>query len=58
MELFLIKYLQPFNLMKTIVVLIYNQIISESSKNKAIYKLLTNELWLVSNFNYKPCVYK
>ena len=41
MELFLIEYLEPFNCVQTIVILVCKQISSVSFKNKIIYKLLT-----------------
>ena len=40
-ELFVFEYLEPFNYVQTIVILVCKQISSDSFKNKITYKLFT-----------------
>ena len=40
------EYLEPFNCVQTIVILVCKQISSESFKNKITYKLLTYTLYV------------
>ena len=37
----MLEYLEPFNCVQTIVILVYKQISLDSFKNKITYKLLT-----------------